>query len=69
MQQFIFNNYVNEFRTYLFIKQGVMHGILQSKEKNEVTLPHGAQRKHAFLGKIKEISKTKKLSSRKKMDL
>ena len=40
-----------------------------AKEKNAVTLPHSAQRKHAFLGKIKEISKTKKLPSRKKLAL
>ena len=39
------------------------------KEKNEVTLPHSAQRKHAFWVKTKEISKTKKLPSRKKIDL
>ena len=36
------------------------------KDKNAVTLPHSEQRKHAFLGKIKEISKTKELPSRKK---
>ena len=40
-----------------------------SNEKNAVTLPHIAQMKHAFLGKIKEIPKIKKLSSRKKIDL
>ena len=40
-----------------------------SKENNAVTLPHSAQRKHAFLGKIKEMSKTKKLPARKKIDL
>ena len=28
---------------------------LVSKEKNEVTLPHSAQRKHAFLVQIKEM--------------
>ena len=39
------------------------------KEKNAVTLPHSAQRKHAFLGEIEETSKTKKLPSRKKIDL
>ena len=32
-----------------------------SKEKNAVTLPHSAQKKYAFLGNIKEMSKTKKL--------
>ena len=41
----------------------------KAKEKNEVTLPHSAQRKHEFLGEIKKISKTKKLSARKKIDL
>ena len=40
-----------------------------SKEKNEVTLPHSAHRKYAFWGEIKEKSKTKKLSSRKKIAL
>ena len=39
------------------------------KEKNAVTLPHSAQRKHAFLGEIKEISKTKKLPARNKFAL
>ena len=29
------------------------------EKKNAVTLPHSAQRKHAFLGKIKDISKKK----------
>ena len=40
-----------------------------AKEKNKVTLPHSAQRKHAFLGKIKEMSKTKTLPYRKKIAL
>ena len=31
-----------------------------AKEKNAVTLPHSAQRKHAFFGGIKEMSKTEK---------
>ena len=35
-----------------------------AKEKNAVTLPHSAQRKHAFLGKIMEKSK-KKITSKK----
>ena len=39
------------------------------KEKNAVTLTHSAQRKHAFLGEIKEKSKTKKLPFRKKIAL
>ena len=40
-----------------------------AKDKKSVTLPHSAQRKHVFLGKIKEISKTKKLLARKKIAL
>ena len=46
--------------TYLFIPQRFLNGVIWSKRKNAVTLPHIAQRKHAFLGKIKEMSKTKK---------
>ena len=41
----------------------------RAKEKKSVTLPHSAQRKRAFLGKIKEISKTKKLPARKRIAL
>ena len=40
-----------------------------ARKKNAVTLPHRAQRKHAFLGEIKEMSKIKKLPARKKIDL
>ena len=40
-----------------------------AKEKNAVTLPHSAQRKHAFLGEIREISKTKKLPAGNKIVL
>ena len=32
-------------------------------------LPHSAQRKHTFLGEIKEMSKTKKLPSKNKIAL
>ena len=39
------------------------------EEKNAVTLPHSAQRKHSFWGEIKEMSKTNKLPSRKKITL
>ena len=39
------------------------------KEKNAVTLPHIAQRKHAFLGEIKEMSNTKEVPARKKIAL
>ena len=34
------------------------------KKKNTVTMPHTAQRKHAFLGEIKEMSKSKKIAPR-----
>ena len=40
-----------------------------AEEKNTVTLPHIAQRKHAFLGEIKEMSKTMKLPYRWKIAL
>ena len=38
-------------------------------ENNALTLPHSAQGKHAFLGKIKEMSKKNKLPARKKIAL
>ena len=53
----------------MFIPQRGFHGVLSRKRENAVTLPHSAQKKHAFLGKIKEMSKTKKLPSRKKIAL
>ena len=40
-----------------------------AEKKNAVTLPHSAQRKHAFLGKIMEKSKKDKLPARKKIAL
>ena len=69
MQQVIFNPCVNELWTYLFIPQRVLHCALWSKRENSVTLPHSAQRKHAFWGEIKEMSKTNKLPVRKKIAL
>ena len=42
---------------------------LGAKEDNAVTLTHSAQRKHALLGEIKQVSKTKELPSRKKIAL
>ena len=39
------------------------------KEKNAVTLSHSTQRKQAFWGEIKQISKSKKISPRKKVAL
>ena len=52
-----------------FFHKGFCNVYFGAKEKNAVTLPHIAQRKHAFLGKIKEISKTNKVTSRKEIDL
>ena len=69
MRQVIFDRYVNECKTYLFIPPRILYCIIWSKIENAVTLPHIAQRKHAFLGEIKEMSKTKKLPSRKKIAL
>ena len=40
-----------------------------AKEKNEVTLPHSAQRKHEFSGEIQNMSKNKKIPPRKKIGL
>ena len=42
---------------------------LKQKEKNSLTLPHSAQSKHSSWGEIKQMSKTKKLASRKKIAL
>ena len=38
-----------------------------AKEKNAVTLPHSAQRKHAFLGKIMENSKKTNYQKERKL--
>ena len=40
-----------------------------ANDNNAVTFPHSAQRKHEFLGKNKEMLKTKKLTARKKITL
>ena len=42
---------------------------LGSEKKNAVTLPHSAQRKHDFTGKIKNMSKKNKFPARKKIAL
>ena len=65
---FSINTLMNSGHTCLYHK-GFCTVYLGAKEKNAITLPHSAQRKHAFLGKIKEMSKTKKLPSRKKIAL
>ena len=38
-------------------------------KRNAVTLPHSAQRKHAFTGKINNMSKKNKFPARKKIAL
>ena len=53
----------------MFIPKRGFQCVLRRKRENAVTLPHCAQRKHAFWGEIKEMSKTKKLPARKKIDL
>ena len=40
-----------------------------AEKDNAVTLPHSAQRKHAFTGKIKNMSKKNKFPARKKIAL
>ena len=42
-----------------FFQKGFCTEYFGEKEDNAVTLPHSAQRKHAFLGKIMEKSKEK----------
>ena len=59
---------MNAGHTCLFHK-GFCTVYLGEKEKNEVTLPHSAQRKHTFLGKIMEKSKINKLPARKEIAL
>ena len=69
MRQVIFNYYVNKFGTSLFISQSFFTVYFGNKEKNAVTLPHSPQQKHAFLGKIQQMSKSQKLAPRKKITL
>ena len=59
---------INLGHNFLFWK-GFCTAYFGAKEKNTVKLTHSAQGKHAFLVKIKEIPKTKKLPSRKKIAL
>ena len=47
---------MNTGHNFLFHK-GFCTVYFGAKDKNEVTLPHSAQRKHAFTGKIKDMSK------------
>ena len=65
---FLIVTIINSRHTCIFIK-GFFTVYFGAKEKNAVTLPHSAQRKHAFLGKIIEKSKKNKLPARKKIAL
>ena len=62
---FSINTLINLGHTCLFHK-GFCNVYFVTKEKNAVTLPHSTQRKHEFWGEIKEMSKTKKLPSKKR---
>ena len=59
---------MNAGHTCLFNK-GCCTVYFGADKKNAVTLPHSAQRKHAFAGKIKNISKKNKFPARKKIAL
>ena len=56
---------MNSVNTCLFHK-GFCTVYLGAMEKNAVTLPHSAQSKHAFLGKVMEKTKKNKLPARRK---
>ena len=47
----------------------VLYCVIQRQKKNVVTLLHSAQRKHAFLGEIKQMSKGNQLPSRNRTAL
>ena len=53
----------------VFFKKGFCTVYFGAYKNNAVTLPHNAQRKHAFTGKIKDMSKKNKLPLIKKIDL
>ena len=59
---------INSGHACLFQK-GFCMVYFRARRENEVTPPHSAQRKHAFWGEINEMSKTRKLPSRKKTGL
>ena len=65
---FLINKLTNSGNTCLLHK-GFCTVYFGAKKKNAVTLPYSKQRKHAFLGDIKDVSKTKKLAARKKINL
>ena len=59
---------MNSEHTFLFHKV-LCKVYFGSEKKNAVTLPHSAQRKHAFTGKIKDLSKKNKIPAREKIAL
>ena len=59
---------MNSGNTCLFHK-GFCTVYFEVEKKNAVTLPQSAQRKHAFLGKIMDMSRKNKLPVRKKIAL
>ena len=65
---FLIITLMNSGQTWPFYK-GFCTVYFGAKENNAVTLPHSAQRKHAFIGKIKEMSNENKLPARKKIAL
>ena len=65
---FSINTLMNSVHTCIFHK-GFCTVYFGAKENNAVNLPQSAKRKHAFLVKIKEISKINILPARKKIAL
>ena len=59
---------MNAGNTCLFQK-GFCTVYFGAEKKYAVTIPHSSQRKHAFLGKIKDMSNKNKLPARKKIAL
>ena len=60
--------FMNAGHTCIFHK-GFCTVYFGADKDNAVTLPHSAQRKHAFTGKIKDMSKKNKFPARKKIAL
>ena len=53
----------------VFFHKGFCTVYFGAEKDNAVTLLHSAQRKHAFTGKIKDMSKKNKYPERKKIAL
>ena len=65
---FSINTLINAGHTCIFDK-GFCTMYFGAEKNNAVTLFHSAQRKHAFTGKIQDVSKKKKISARNKIAL